>query len=185
MADVDIRNVETCGGDFAGRDLTKMQVTFSAGNLKELYKRFEEERHQNKQFDEILEELDVYQRQKSNETVVGLEAKLKAAKKPDLFIEMAMELKETYAKKLEKNKFFESAQRINIYLLAYARTQFVTFVYPSIQDGSSDEKVNILMNQYVIQPMLSMLEGDTYGFTPNDIHGILYYLTGNCFIKWV
>lgn len=185
MAEGEIRNVTTGGGDFAGRDLTKMQITFSAGNLKELYKRFEEERCQNKQFDEILYELDVFQRQKVNETVVGLEAKLKAAKKSDELIEMAMELKETYAKKLEKNKFFESAQRINIYLLGYARTQFVTFVYPSIKDGSSDEKVSSLMNQHVIQPMLSMLEGDTYGFTPQDIHGILYFLTGNCFIKWV
>lgn len=185
MAEGGISNVTTSGGDFAGRDLTKMQVTFSAGNLKELYRGFEEERRQNKQFDEVLYELDVFQRQKTNETVIGLEAKLKAANKPDELIEMAMELKETYAKKLEKNKFFESAQRINIYLLGYARTQFVTFVYPSIKDGSSDEKVNNLMNQYVIQPMLSMLDGDTYGFTPQDIHGILYFLTGNCFIKWV
>lgn len=185
MAEGGISNVTTSGGDFAGRDLTKMQVAFSAGNLKELYKHFEEERKQNKLFDEILDELDVFQRQKANETVVGLEAKLKAANKPDELIEMAMELKETYAKKLEKNKFFESAQRINIFLLGYARTQFVTFVYPSIKDGSSDDKVNNLMNQHVIQPMLSMLDGDTYGFTPQDIHGILYFLTGNCFIKWV
>ena len=185
MAEGGINNVSTNGGDFAGRDITKLQVTFSAGNLKELYKRFEEERKQNKLFNQILEELDVFQRQKDNETVVGLEAKLKAANKPDELIDMAMELKEIYAKKLEKNKFFESAQRINIYLLGYARTQFVTFVYPSIKDGCSEDKVNILMNQYVIQPMLSMLEGNTYGFTPQDIHGILYFLTGNCFIKWV
>jgi hypothetical protein len=185
MAEGEIRNVTTGGGDFAGRDLTKMQITFSVGNLKELYKRFEEERRQNKRFNEILDELDVFQRQKANETVVGLEAKLRAAKKPDELIEMAMELKEAYAKKLERNTLFESAQRINIYLLGYARTQFVTFVYPSIKNGCSDEMVNILMNQHVIQPMLNMLEGDTYGFTPQDIHGILYFLTGNCFIKWV
>ena len=185
MAEDGISNITTNGGDFAGRDLTKIQVTFSAGNLKELYKRFEAERRQNKHFDEILDELDVFQRQKANETVVGLEAKLRAAKKSDELIEMAMELKETYAKKLEKNKFFESAQRINIYLLGYARTQFVTNVYPAIKKGSSDDVVNSLMNQYVINPMLNMLEGDTYGFTPQDIHGILYFLTGNCFIKWV
>lgn len=185
MAEGGISNVTTSGGDFAGRDLTKVQVTFSAGNLKELYKRFEQERRQNQLFDEILYELDVFQRQKADETVIGLEAKLKDANKTDELIEMAMELKETYAKKLEKNKLFESAQRINIYLLGFARTQFVTFVYPSIKDGSSDENVNNLMNRHVIQPMLSMLEGDTYGFSPQDIHGILYFLTGNCFIKWV
>ena len=98
---------------------------------------------------------------------------------------MAIELKEAYAKKLEKNKFFESAQRINVYLLGFARTQFIVNVYPAIRCGSSDEKVNMLMNQFVINPMLSMLEGDTYGFTPEDIYGILYFLTGNCFIKWV
>ena len=185
MADGGISGISTGGGDFAGRDLTKMQITFSAGNLKELYKRFEEERRNNVHFNEVLEELDVFQRQKSNETVVGLEAKLRAGKKTDELIEMAMELKESYSKKLEKNKFFESAQRINAYLLGYARTHFVTYVYPEIKKGSNDEKVNMLMNQYVIQPMLSMLEGDTYGFTPQDIHGILYFLTGNCFIKWV
>ena len=41
MADGGISGVSTGGGDFAGRDLTKMQITFSAGNLKELYKRFD------------------------------------------------------------------------------------------------------------------------------------------------
>lgn len=185
MADGGIRNVSTSGGDFAGRDLTKMEVTFSAGNLKELFKRFEEEKRNNILFKEVIEELDILQRQKSNETVIGLEAKLRAGKKTDELIEMALELKESYSKKLEKNKLFESAQRINAYLLGYARTQFVTYVYPEIKKGSSDSKVNLLMNQYVIQPMLSMLDGDTYGFTPQDIHGILYFLTGNCFIKWV
>lgn len=185
MAEGRIRNISTGGGDFAGNDMTKIQVVFSAGNMKELYKRFEEERRQNQLFNEILEDLDIFQRQKSNEIVIGLEAKLKAAKKPDELIEMAMELKERYAKKLEKNKLFESAQRINIYLLSYAYTQFMFNVYPSIKKGSDDDKINLLMNQYVIQPMLSMLEGDTYGFTPHDIYGILYFLTGNCFIKWV
>lgn len=184
MADGSISGITTGGGDFAGRDLTKMQVTFSVGNLKELYKRFEEERRNNVLFNEVLEDLDVFQRQKSNEVVVGLEAKLKAGKKTDELIEMAMELKEAYSKKLEKNKFFESAQRINAYLLGYARTQFVANVYPAIKEESNDEKVNMLMNQYVIQPMLAMLEGDTFGFTPQDIYGILYFLTGNCFIKW-
>lgn len=185
MADGGISKVSTGGGDFAGRDMTKVQFTFSEGNLKELFKRFEQERSQNKLFDKVLEELEAFQRQKSNETVVGLEAKLKAANKSDELIEMAMELKESYAKKLEKSQLFESAQRINIFLLGYARTQFVTNVYPAIKNGGSDDKVNLLMNQYVIQPMLSMLEGDTYGFTPQDIHGILYFLTGNCFIKWI
>lgn len=185
MADGGISQVTTGGGDFAGRDLTKVQITFSAGNLKDLYKRFEEERRQNKLFDDVLHELDLYQRQRSDETVVGLEAKLRAANKTEELIEMAIELKEAYAKKLEKNKFFESAQRINVYLLGFARTQFIVNVYPAIRCGSSDEKVNMLMNQFVINPMLSMLEGDTYGFTPEDIYGILYFLTGNCFIKWV
>lgn len=184
MADGGFHDVVTGGGDFAGRDLTKIQVTFSVGNIKELYKRFEEERKNNVQFNEVIEELDVYQRQKSNEKVIGLEAKLKVGNKTEELIEMAMELKESYSKKLEKNKFFESAQRINVYLLGYARTQFVTYVYPAIKKGSNDEEVNALMEYFVIQPMLKMLEGDTYGFTPQDIHGILYFLTGNCFIKW-
>ncbi|MBP1539295.1 MAG: hypothetical protein ILA29_02955 [Prevotella sp.] len=185
MAGNDISHVSTGGGDFAGRDITKVQYNFSSGNLKELYQRFEQERKENKQFNQILEDLEAFQRQKSNETVIGLEAKLQAANKTEELIEMATELKEKYAKKLERNQFFESAQRINIYLLGFARTQFVTNVYPAIKDKSSDSKVNALMDQYVIQPMLKMLEGDTYGFTPQDIHGILYYLTGNCYIKWV
>lgn len=185
MAEGGINNVTTGGGDFAGRDMNKIQVTFSVGNIKELYKRFEDERRHNKQFDTILHELDVFQRQKANETVIGLEAKLRAANKPDELIDLARELKEEYAKKLEKNKYFESAQRINIYLLGYARTQFMFNVYPAINKGNSDDVVTALMNQYVIQPMLGMLEGDTYGFTPQDIYGILYFLTGNCFIKWV
>lgn len=185
MAEGDIRNVNTSGGDFAGRDMTKVQMSFSTGNIKELYERFEQERKDNKLFHDVLEEFEDYQRQKSNETVIGLEAKLKAADKTDELIEMARELKERYAKKLTKYQLFESAQRINVYLLGFARTQFVTNVYPAIKNKSSEEKVNLLMQQYVINPMQELLKGDTYGFTPDDIHGILYYLTGNCYIKWV
>lgn len=185
MAEPNINNVNTGGGDFAARDLYKISYNFSIGNLKELYKRFEEERKNNILFDKVLDEFETFQRQKSDERVIGLEAKLKAGGKTDELIELATELKEIYAKKLELNKFFESAQRINVYLLGYARAQFVTYVYPAIKNKISDEKVNALMDQYVIKPMLAMLEGDTYGFTPQDIHGILYFLTGNCYIKWV
>lgn len=185
MADAGFSNVNTSGGDFAGRDLTKVEISFSTGNIKELYERFEQERKTNKQFNDVLEEFEAFQRQKSNETVIGLEAKLKAANKPDELIEMATELKERYAKKLTKYQLFESAQRINVYLLGYARTQFVTNVYPAIKNNCSEDKVNLLMQQYVINPMQDLLKGDTYGFTPEDIHGILYYLTGNCYIKWV
>lgn len=76
MAGNDISHVSTGGGDFAGRDITKVQYNFSSGNLKELYQRFEQERKENKQFNQILEDLEAFQRQKSNETVIGLEAKL-------------------------------------------------------------------------------------------------------------
>lgn len=185
MVEASISHINTQGGDFAGRDLTKIQFSFSSGNLKDLFQRFEEERKNNIHFNEILEDLEMFQRQKSNEKVIGLEAKLRAAGKPEELIEYAFELKERYAKNLTKYQLFESAQRINIYLLGFARTQFMTYVYPDIKKKSSDDKINSLMQIYVIKPMLDLLKGDTYGFTPEDIHGIIYFLTGNCYIKWV
>ena len=185
MPEGGISHIDTGGGDFAGRDILTIQNTFSADFIKDLYERFEQERRDNRLFHDVLEEFEFYQRQVSDERVVGLEAKLKAAGKNEELIQMAIELKERYSKKLTKYQLFESAQRINVFLLCYARTQFMTFVYPKIKDKSNDEIVDNRMQQYVINPMLALLKGDTYGFTPDDIHGILYFLTGNCYIKWV
>lgn len=178
----------TIGQDLAGRDIDKSNhIHFNSSEnrsskIKELFKKFKYEKENNIQFSEIIEELDRFSKPKSG-PVIGLEAKLIAANR-ESFLEYAIEVKEFYTKKLYKYQFYESAQNINIYLLALVRTYFMNYVYPLIYNGESSETVNIMVGEKIINPLLEELDGDTLGFSSEDIEGMIYFLTGNCYIKW-
>lgn len=183
-----ISSVYTGGGDFAGRDMYKNTYSRSAvsvGKLRKLFEQFEKEKQSDSNMKFIAEELQHLMTPREGEIVIGLEKKLEAAQKPQETIDLARECKEQYAKKLYKQQFYDSFQKINLILLSTARTQFVNYVYPLIKDGRSDMEVAWALDEHVIKNLQSMLDvDDSLVFSPNDVWGILYFLTGNCYIKW-
>lgn len=174
--------------NLAARDVNDHSYTVNLAplqkhnKLKELFKTFEYEKENNIQFREFIDELQHFTTPKI-ENVIGLEAKLKIANKENI-IEFAKEVKEIYAKKLFKYQFFQSAQKINLYLLGLTWTYFMNSVYPLIYNGESEIVINDAVKNSIIDPLLEALDGDTLGFQPNDISGMIYFLTGNCHIKW-
>jgi hypothetical protein len=176
--------------NIAGRDINDNRTFHFSSlssakhkKLKDLFEKFEHEKKNNIQLNEIIDDLLHYTTPKA-EIVVGLEAKLRAANR-DGQIEFAKEVKEKYAKKLTKYQFFMSAQKINVYLLGLVWTYFMQAVYPMICNGESEEKINSAINSLIIEPLLEALDGDTMEFNPPEIFGMIYFLTGNCHIKWV
>lgn len=182
-------SVNTQGGDYAGRDMYKNIYPRSivpVSKLRRLFERFEQERQSNPNIETIAEELLHLMTQKEGEIVIGLEKKLKQANKSQEMIDLAIEHKEQYAKKLYKQQFYDSFQKINLILLSEARSQFMYYVYPLITKGCSDEQVAWALDEYVINHLKVMLDvDDDLIFSPSDIWGIIYFLTGNCYIKWV
>lgn len=178
------------GGDIGGRDINKPQTTINyqipsvrISKIKELFAKYEYEKKNDLKFQQIIEDLEHFTTPRLNETVVGIEEKLTAAKR-GAYIEYALEVKERYAKKLTIHEMFESSQLINVYLLALVKSCFMNHVYPLIVQKADDIAIGNSIQNHILNPLLQQLEGDTLGFTSEDITGMLYFLTGNCHVKW-
>lgn len=174
--------------DLAGRDIIKPSYTVNAAplqkhnKLKELFRAFEHEKENNIQFKEFIDELEHFTTSQDEE-VIGLEEKLKNGNR-ETILSFAKAVKEMYTKKLVKYQFYQSAQKINVYLLGLTWQYFMTSVYPLVCNGAPESVVNDAVKNSIIDPLLEALDGDTLGFQPHDISGMIYFLTGNCHIKW-
>ena len=115
--------------------------------------------------------------------IVHLEQKLINGKR-ETIIDYAMDCKDYYARKLYRYEFYESAQKINVYLLALVESYYHDSIFPLIKQGLSEPEIGKLVQDKIINPLLAELDGDTLGFSAKDIQGMLYLLTGNCHIKW-
>lgn len=101
----------------------------------------------------------------------------------------AIRRKEKYAKRLQLNRFFESAQWIDSQLFAKIKMNFEAFVVPLIDLGSSKSVILKEVVVKVVQPVLDLinLEGEddeVLNYNADDIFGMVYYLTGQCHINW-
>lgn len=101
----------------------------------------------------------------------------------------AIRRKERYAKRLQLNRFFESAQWIDSQLFAKIKMDFEAFILPLIDDGSSKSKILKEVVIKVVHPVLDLinLEGEddeVLNYNADDIFGMVYYLTGQCHINW-
>jgi hypothetical protein len=116
---------------------------------------------------------------------VGLEKKLEDGLFSNDF-EWALRLKQDYSKTLQRTKFFPAAQKIHAYLLAKVYTLFQQYVYDAIKDGAAKEVVRKLINEKVIGPIEDLVnqEGNVLELYSDDINAMIYFLTGNCHLKW-
>jgi len=97
--------------------------------------------------------------------------------------------KEKYAKRLEQNKFFESAQWIDSQLFAKIKIEFEAHIEPLINNGISKDEIIKEVVVKVVNPVLELIntegENDEYlNYNAEDIFGMIYYLTGQCHINW-
>lgn len=101
----------------------------------------------------------------------------------------AMKKKEKFAKRLQLNRFYESAQWIDSQLFAKIKMNFETFVLPLVNDSSSKEEIMREVVIRVVEPVLELIniEGENdevLNYNADDIFGMVYYLTGQCHLNW-
>lgn len=98
--------------------------------------------------------------------------------------------KEKYAKKLERNKFFESAQWIDTQLFAKIKIDFETYVQiPLINTGAAKDIIMRTVVEKVVNPTLEIInsegqDDEILNYNAEDIFGMVYYLTGMCHLNW-
>ena len=177
------------GGNQAGRDLINNAINLYASDgsqptqMGRLVEKFRKERQNDTRFNETVSILEHFARALSGEDTIGLEAKLRASGRESLLV-FAQQTKELFTKKLIEHQFSESAQEIHAYLLAEVYTRFHNEVLPAIENGTTMETVSSLVQRRVIQPVQDLLGENVLGLFAIEINGMLYYLTGNCHIKW-
>lgn len=177
------------GGDQAGRDIVKTNVYVNADPARptvmgRLIAKFKAERAGDAAFARVIERLQHYGSQVPGEEIIGLEPKLEAGGRNG-FCNFAQKTKELFTKKLAQHQLSESAQEIHAHLLAEVYTRFHNHVYPLIVSDRPRDEVNRAIQTNVVDPVVGMLEENVLQLYADDINGMLYFLTGNCHIKWV
>lgn len=174
-------------GDLAGGNINKsiyMPESSVSAELGRLTEKFKKELENNIQFNEVIEKLEHYITPIANDEIIGLEAKLKEGKR-STHLPFASSTKERYVKKLAKHQFYEAAQEIHSYLLAEVYTRYYNQIHPQITNGAQESEINDLIQSKIINPILGLFNENILHIYADDINGMLYYLTGNCHIKWV
>lgn len=176
-------------GNLAGRDYNDKSVSITnnyhsrSTYLQELYRRYEEEKSSNPEFKELCEELD-YLNSVIDSEVIGLEKKLEDGGREKL-LAYALDVKDRFHRKLMKTSQYSLiAQDINVYLLAKVRSSFMREIYTLICQKDSDEKINLLITERIVKPVQEDLGINLFRYNEDDIMGMIFFLTGNCHIKW-
>jgi len=176
-------------GDQAGRDVNKsttiVNYSFDASQptpIGLLIEKFRKEQAEDKQFRDIIAKLEHFSKVADGK-LSSLSEKLESGGCKS-HVEFAEKAKELFAKKLVEFQYSESAQRIHAYLLAEVWSRFHRFVRPLIAEGADIHALNCCVEVHIIQPVQSMLGENDLELYSDEINGMLYFLTGNCHIRW-
>lgn len=178
------------GGKVVGQDDNSVHIEnafIGAGKtisrLKKLLASFWHEYSNNIQFKNEVDELQYYKDQVDSGPIEGLEAKLIAGGRGGAVAE-ATKKKEIFARKLSKLKYYKSAQLVFVYLLGRTEETFKSEIHPMIASGADRAEIDSAIMAKIVEPILDELEGDEMLTSYILPYGMLYYLTGNCHIKW-
>lgn len=183
----DISNSQV-GGDVAGGNISKPTFIFnnSVGEaityISTLYEKYREEKEQNQQIGKKIEELCHYE-DSIDKDIIGLDRKLENGGQSSL-TDYAKRAKERFTKKLLKDEYYESAQTIYAHILSIIESNFSRFVYPAIKDRQDNSYVHLLIEQYIHKLIVLELGENVLKIYKTEIDGMIYFLTGNCHIKW-
>lgn len=177
-------------GDLAGRDVNKPTYNIGRGSfggqsqLELLYTRLEKEKKESAIFSDIVDELLHFKNYATDTEFIGLEKKLENGNRLR-YLNFAEKTKEKFTKKLLKNEHSETAQLIYAFLLAKVYSSFETNIYPRLSEDHPEEFINQLVSEYIIRPLEAILGENLLRIYEDEINGMIYFLTGNCHIKWI
>jgi hypothetical protein len=177
-----IQEGNSAGGNIVGHDynqITNIESDPSNRCMRELIQQLRSQANDpEKRFYEKL--LKWYK--KAEGDVLGLEEKLKRGGYSS-DINLASELKQTFAKTIIKTEYQPISQEIIARTLAKIRTEFHLRVNPIIDRNGQQEEVKREISQ-IISEIESYLDTNPLLIDCDEIYGMIYWLTGNCYINW-
>jgi hypothetical protein len=128
----------------------------------------------------ISEELQTYF---SDRDVVGLEIKLTTGGREDL-LEDAKYEKHRFSKRIAKIQFSLQLRQVYHHILAMLVQRFRNGVLPLINAGAPSSTVDSAVMNIVASVYTCTSAAPKLNLTETDIHAMIYFLTGNCHLKW-
>lgn len=171
------------GGDVIAGDKIVTHVHNKPSPLALLYEKLRDANASNPEAAKISEQLQHYCNSSTDGDIRGLQEKLIQADRKDLIF-LASRLKEAAAKTIMKWQTSGIAQDILTHILSNIYTEFLLHVTPAIQAGASRIEVDALISERVIKPTTEILGENHLGLTTTDILALLFFLGGNCHIRW-
>lgn len=133
--------------------------------------------------DAFIEELQHFLDKPASEVSRTLAEKLTASDRRDL-IPLAEAEKERAMKKIMRFQTSETAQQIFACVLSDLRNRFLLHVSPLLAANASRAEVDAAIHDKVIAPVAQSMEPSPLLLDPGTVMAMLFYLAGNCHIKW-
>lgn len=174
-------------GDLVGRDkvettLNLNMTSASVDELAALYAKLKSDGVGDSSGGMFCEQLEHYFGTNVDVDVRGLEAKLRESGRQDQ-IGSAKQLKERATMALMRQQTSRTAQRIYTIILSELHTKFELIVTPAIQSDASRADVDFRISA-ILDTTRMMLGANVLEITVRDLFGLLYFLGGNCHIRW-
>lgn len=179
-----ISDVNTSGGDLVvGKKETYQFVSPNTNKIAEIIELSKSYAEESEDYKELVEELESYQKPRPNRDIIGLENKLKLANMENL-LEDAFYLKDKAARRLARHQFSSHKMAVHIYLFGKIHEQFNCKILPEIKNGLTSDEVNQFISDIIVTPVAEEAAPADPSINADIVRGMLYFLTGNCHIKW-
>jgi hypothetical protein len=152
--------------------------------LKKLLEEHEREKESDPAYKHFTEELNQFFRKAYEKTPRDLQEKLTDGNREHI-VQFALNAKDRVTRKIQKFSNFKSAQDVFTYLLANIQTAFKHQIESKIKSGHFQSyQIDDLVREQIISPYMETLDGNSLDIDLNDLYGLLYFLTGNCYLEW-
>lgn len=172
-------------GDIVGGNKHETHNHYSPGENKELarlYEQFRIERSEQTACSSFSAKLQHYFTESTDSEIRSLDIKLKDSGRDDMIF-LAQGLKEIAAKQIMQHQTSASAQRIYTIILDELHTNYMLTVTPQIQADAGRATIDYAINN-IIDKVRDMLGENVLELTVKDLLGFLFFLGGNCHIRW-
>lgn len=176
----------SAGRDFAGRDINNTTNIIQArqNQIGILYEKFRAEaRNISAAEKDFIEDLQHYLERPAAQIVRTLREKLVDSGRIDL-ADSAEVLKERAMKRIVRFQTSQTAQEIFAYTLGELHSRFNHHIRPLIASGASRTAIDAAVYGEVLNPVVNSAEPSELGMNPTMVEAFLYFLAGNCHIRW-
>lgn len=173
-------------GSLAGRDVVTIN-NFSPvpakTHIERLYDALKEEVNNSGQTIQTIEQLQHFMAAPPSQVARTLADKLIESGRGDI-VEVAELAKERATKKIMKFQTSYSAQEIFAYVLGELHNKYLHHVRPLIESGATRAEIDAAFEEKVVCPVMNCMQPSSLGMSPDIVQAFLYFLAGNCHVRW-